>query len=131
MRSTSRVPVESNRQSSTLVAWAEKSAKFVPRPSHLAPSGKGKPSQTVVRAATVTLRLLLSTSVEQRSRTARSYPGKPASTRGSRSGPPSAQRVNGRELDDVVSRAAADLAENRTDMALDGAFADDQFVGDH
>src|SRR4051794_894217 len=34
----------SNRQSSTLVALAENSAKFVPRPSQVAPSGCGDPA---------------------------------------------------------------------------------------
>src|ERR1700740_1637741 len=45
MRSLSRRPSRSNRQSSTLVAFAEKSAKFVPRPSHVAPSGCGEPAE--------------------------------------------------------------------------------------
>ena len=36
----------SKRQSSTLVACAENSAKLTPRPVHVAPSGKGRPSLT-------------------------------------------------------------------------------------
>src|SRR4051795_11410149 len=36
----------SNRQSSTFVALAENRAKFTPRPSHVAPKGKGRPSWT-------------------------------------------------------------------------------------
>src|SRR2546423_1697329 len=43
MRSTSRRPCRSNRQSSTFSALAENSAKFVPRPSHVAPKGCGRP----------------------------------------------------------------------------------------
>ena len=39
MRSISRWPPASNRQSSTLVALAENRAKFTPSPSHVAPSG--------------------------------------------------------------------------------------------
>src|SRR3954467_604183 len=45
MRSISCCPSLSNRHSSTRVACAEKSAKFTPRPSHVAPSGKGWPSR--------------------------------------------------------------------------------------
>src|SRR5712691_1881590 len=44
MRSTSRRPRRSNRQSSTFSALAENSAKFVPRPSQVAPSGCGAPA---------------------------------------------------------------------------------------
>src|SRR5690606_24441235 len=44
MRSSSRLPWLSNRQSSTLVACAENSAKFTPSPSQVAPRGKGWPS---------------------------------------------------------------------------------------
>jgi hypothetical protein len=33
-------------QTSIFVAWAEKTAKFVPWPSQVAPSGKGLPSLT-------------------------------------------------------------------------------------
>src|SRR2546423_4250458 len=44
MRSISRRPWLSNRQSSTFSAWAENSAKFVPRPSQVAPSGCGAPA---------------------------------------------------------------------------------------
>src|SRR5262245_45107248 len=47
MRSISRLPSRSNRHSSTLVALAEKSAKFVPRPSQVAPSGLGDPAETL------------------------------------------------------------------------------------
>src|SRR5215510_1398373 len=46
MRSRSRRPWLSNRQSSTLVALAENSAKFVPRPSQVAPSGCGAPAES-------------------------------------------------------------------------------------
>src|SRR5262252_6851100 len=44
MRSISRRPWLSNRQSSTFSALAENSAKLVPRPSHVAPSGSGRPA---------------------------------------------------------------------------------------
>src|SRR5712691_3325949 len=44
MRSTSRRPRRSNRQSSTFSALAENSAKFVPRPPQVAPSGCGAPA---------------------------------------------------------------------------------------
>src|SRR6478752_6777867 len=43
-RSISFRPLLSNRQSSTFSALAEKSAKFVPRPSQVAPSGCGAPA---------------------------------------------------------------------------------------
>src|ERR1041385_2789135 len=43
IRSSSRRPAASNRHSSTFVALAENRAKFVPRPSHVAPSGCGTP----------------------------------------------------------------------------------------
>src|SRR6267142_5476045 len=46
IHSSSRRPWLSNRQSSTLVALAEKSAKFVPRPSQVAPSGCGDPAES-------------------------------------------------------------------------------------
>src|SRR5438105_3319036 len=46
MRSTSRRPWLSNRQSSTFCALAENSAKFVPRPSQLAPRGWGRPAES-------------------------------------------------------------------------------------
>src|SRR5581483_11484963 len=39
---------ESKRHSSTLVALREKSAKFTPEPSHVAPSGWGLPGQTLM-----------------------------------------------------------------------------------
>src|SRR5436309_135217 len=45
MRSSSRRPCGSNRQSSTFRALAENSAKFVPRPSQVAPNGWGKPEE--------------------------------------------------------------------------------------
>src|SRR6516162_6906723 len=45
MRSISRRPLLSNRQSSTFSALAENSAKLVPRPSHLAPNGCGAPAE--------------------------------------------------------------------------------------
>src|ERR1700731_257443 len=44
MRSTSRRPCRSNRQSSTFSALAENSAKFVPRPSQVDPKGCGSPA---------------------------------------------------------------------------------------
>src|SRR5579883_1006995 len=46
MRSSSVSPELSNRHSSTFVALAENSAKFTPSPSQVAPSGKGRPSDT-------------------------------------------------------------------------------------
>src|SRR5918911_2871992 len=46
MRSSSRRPWLSNRQSSTFVAFAENSAKFVPRPSQVAPNGCGDPAES-------------------------------------------------------------------------------------
>src|SRR5713226_8590961 len=46
MRSSSRRPLRSNRQSSTLPALAENSAKFVPRPSQVAPRGYGVPADS-------------------------------------------------------------------------------------
>src|SRR5262249_18509681 len=45
MRSISRRPWLSNRQSSTFSALAENSAKLVPRPSHVAPNGCGAPAE--------------------------------------------------------------------------------------
>src|SRR3954462_8844730 len=44
MRSVSALPVGSNRQSSTFSAVLENSAKLVPRPSQVAPSGCGEPA---------------------------------------------------------------------------------------
>src|ERR1700733_1755103 len=44
MRSSSVRPESSNRQSSTLVAFAENSAKLTPKPSQVAPRGLGEPS---------------------------------------------------------------------------------------
>src|SRR5260221_5400922 len=46
MRSSSRSPSSLNRHSSTLVAFPEKVAKFVPSPSQVAPHGCGNPSLT-------------------------------------------------------------------------------------
>src|SRR5215510_13140090 len=43
-RSSSRRPWGSNRHSSTRLALAENRAKLVPRPSHVAPRGYGRPS---------------------------------------------------------------------------------------
>src|SRR5688572_24365854 len=48
MRLVSDLPAPSKRQTSTLVAWAEKSAKLTPFPSQLAPRGYGKPSMMVL-----------------------------------------------------------------------------------
>src|SRR6185312_12344687 len=48
MRSSSRRPCRSNRQSSIFSALAEKRAKFVPRPSGLAPRTCGDPSNTCI-----------------------------------------------------------------------------------
>src|SRR5262245_58458987 len=45
MRSISRRPWLSKRHSSTFSAFAEKSAKFVPRPSQVAPNGCGAPAE--------------------------------------------------------------------------------------
>src|SRR2546421_6205958 len=45
MRSISRRPWLSNRQSSTFSAFAENSAKLLPRPSHVAPNGCGAPAE--------------------------------------------------------------------------------------
>src|SRR5437763_2864451 len=49
-RSISRRPRGSNRQSSTRSAFLEKSAKFTPAPSQVAPSGCARPRQTVLGA---------------------------------------------------------------------------------
>src|SRR5258708_19749174 len=46
MRSSSRRPWLSNRQSSTFCALVENSAKLVPCPSQLAPSGWGAPAES-------------------------------------------------------------------------------------
>src|SRR5262249_6050863 len=46
MRSSSVLPSMSNRQSSTLLACAENSAKLTPTPSQVAPSGNEWPSRT-------------------------------------------------------------------------------------
>src|SRR5438128_1295092 len=46
MRSVSRRPSRLNRHSSTFDALAENRAKFVPRPSQVAPSGCGEPTET-------------------------------------------------------------------------------------
>src|ERR1700704_5874927 len=50
MRSSSRRPWLSNRQSSTFCALAENSAKLVPLPSQLAPSGWGAPTESLLLA---------------------------------------------------------------------------------
>ncbi|CAI8897495.1 hypothetical protein EMIT0P228_20460 [Pseudomonas brassicacearum] len=52
MRSSSTSPASSKMHSSTLVALAENSAKLTPRPSQVAPSGKGSPSR--IREASIT-----------------------------------------------------------------------------
>src|SRR5438132_2697800 len=52
MRSVSRSPRPSKRQTSTLVALAEKREKLTPLPSQVAPRGCGSPSRTRGRAAT-------------------------------------------------------------------------------
>src|ERR1700682_3200795 len=44
MRAVSVLPVESNRHTSTLVAWAENRAKLTPFPSQFAPLGSGRAS---------------------------------------------------------------------------------------
>src|SRR5215813_2070115 len=46
MRSSSRLPWLSKRQSSTLLAFCENSAKLVPRPSQVAPKGWGAPAES-------------------------------------------------------------------------------------
>src|ERR1700681_3781936 len=51
MREISRRPRASNTHSSTRSAFALKSAKFTPLPSHVAPSGYGRPASTRGRAA--------------------------------------------------------------------------------
>src|SRR6202035_5571587 len=48
MRSSSRSPFSSNRQTATFVAWAENRAKFVPLPSQVAPPGNGAPSRILI-----------------------------------------------------------------------------------
>src|SRR5437879_66883 len=47
MRAVSLPYASSNRHSSTRTACIEKTAKLVPWPSHVAPSGSGRPGQTV------------------------------------------------------------------------------------
>src|SRR5436853_256923 len=44
MRCISFLPCSSNRHTSIFVAWAENTAKFVPKPSQVAPRGSGDPS---------------------------------------------------------------------------------------
>src|SRR5579872_5595099 len=44
-RSISLIPLSSKMQTSTFFAYAEKTAKFVPFPSHVAPRGYGSPSR--------------------------------------------------------------------------------------
>src|ERR1700676_17851 len=51
MREISRRPRGSKTHSSTRSAFALKSAKFTPLPSHVAPSGYGRPASTRGRAA--------------------------------------------------------------------------------
>src|SRR3954464_4198777 len=51
MRSSSRRPWASNRQSSTFSAFAENRAKLVPRPSQLAPSRDGVPAVRRIQSA--------------------------------------------------------------------------------
>src|SRR5262245_26773688 len=51
MRSSSRRPWASNRQSSTFSALAENSAKLVPRPSQLAPNRDGVPAVRRIQSA--------------------------------------------------------------------------------
>jgi hypothetical protein len=47
------LPSGSKRQSSILLAFAEKTAMFTPDPSQMAPSGNGRPAETRVLAAMV------------------------------------------------------------------------------
>src|SRR5215475_9750341 len=51
MRSSSRRPWASNRQSSTFSALAENSAKLVPLPSQLAPRRDGDPADRRIQSA--------------------------------------------------------------------------------
>src|SRR5262245_24552446 len=51
MRSSSRRPWASNRQSSTFSALAENSAKLVPLPSQLAPRRDGDPAERRIQSA--------------------------------------------------------------------------------
>src|SRR4051794_20805618 len=51
-RFSSRRPVESKTTSSTACACAEYSAKLTPSPSHVAPSGYGRPGHTTVGVIT-------------------------------------------------------------------------------
>src|SRR5215468_1501190 len=51
MRSSSRRPWVSNRQSSTFSAFAENRAKLVPRPSQLAPRRDGVPAERRIQSA--------------------------------------------------------------------------------
>src|SRR6478609_1780660 len=44
-------PASSNKHNSTLSAFSEKSEKFVPSPSQVAPSGKGLPGQVSISLA--------------------------------------------------------------------------------
>src|SRR5687768_957567 len=53
MRSVSRLPFGSNRQSSTFSAWAEKRAKLTPPPSQVAPRGWGRPGSRRTKAMDV------------------------------------------------------------------------------
>src|SRR3954471_4470211 len=45
--------IESKRQSSTFDACSEKIAKFTPAPSHVAPSGYGRPGHTLIEETSV------------------------------------------------------------------------------
>src|SRR5713226_5435770 len=52
IRAISRLPFgPSNKHSSTLVAFCEKSEKLTPVPSHVAPSGYGCPSHTFIESS--------------------------------------------------------------------------------
>jgi hypothetical protein len=54
-RDSAASSTESNRQSSTLVAFSEKIAKFTPAPSQVAPSGYGRPGHTLMGGITTPL----------------------------------------------------------------------------
>src|SRR5258706_901435 len=55
----SRRPSASNRHSSTLSAWREKSAKLTPCPSHVAPSGCAEPFQSSTPCCVIALFIAL------------------------------------------------------------------------
>ena len=46
LRAVSRRAVGSKMHNSIFAAWAEKTAKFMPKPSHVAPSGLGAPGSS-------------------------------------------------------------------------------------